>query len=216
VTDIEPVAHVLVVYCHPIRTSFCGAVLERLTEGLVAAGHTFEVADLHGEGFDPVFLASDYTQFEGGTLPARILDEQARVDRCDALAFVAPIWWLGLPAMLKGWFDRVWSNGWAYEFENDPEGSLLRPRPFAFVFTAGGSRGSYARHGYDAALDTILRVGILGWCGVAESTVAILHDAGFADDGAAGAQLDYVAELGRSVFSSTPTPELPASITLLG
>ena len=191
-------------------------MLDRLTEGLAAAGHSFEIADLHEEGFEPVFLASDYAQFEGGTLPARILEEQARVDRCDALAFVAPIWWLGLPALLKGWFDRVWSNGWAYAFENDPEGSLLRPRPFAFVFTAGGSRGSYARHGYDVALDTILRVGVLDWCGVAESTVAILHDAGFADDDASRAQLAYVAELGRSVFTGAAAPELPATVTLLG
>jgi NAD(P)H dehydrogenase (quinone) len=216
VTAVEPASHVLVVYCHPTRTSFCGSVLARLTQGLVAAGHSFEVADLHAEDFEPVFLASDYTQFEGGTLPARILDEQARVDRCDALAFVAPIWWLGLPAMLKGWFDRVWSNGWAYEFENDPEGSLLRPRPFAFVFTAGGSQGSWARHGYDAALDTILRHGILGWCGVAESTVAILHDAGFAGDEATRVQLDYVAGLGRSVFAGTAPPAVPAGVTLLG
>jgi NAD(P)H dehydrogenase (quinone) len=207
--------HVLVVFCHPKRASFCGLVLERLTQGLVASGHSFEVADLHAEGFEPVFLESDFVQFEGGTLPASILAEQARVDRSDAIAFVAPIWWLGLPAMLKGWFDRVWSNGWAYEFENDPEGSLLRPRPFAFVFTAGGSRGSYARHGYDAALDTILRVGVLSWCGVTESTVAILHDTGFASDDASRAHLEYVAGFARSVFSGAEPPLRPPGVTVL-
>lgn len=162
-----------------------------------------------------MFLASDYAQFEGGELPQRILDEQARVDRCDAIAFVSPIWWLGLPAMLKGWFDRVWSNGWAYAFANDPEGSLLRPRPFAFLFTAGGSRGAWSRYGYDAALDTILRVGVLGWCGVSESTIAILHDTGFAAEPSALAHLAYAEGLGRAVFSGAPLPEAPEDVTQL-
>jgi NAD(P)H dehydrogenase (quinone) len=191
-------------------------VLERLEAGLAAAGSETEVADLHAERFEPVFLASDYTQFEGGRLPERLLEEQARVDRADALAFVSPIWWLGLPAMLKGWFDRVWSNGWAYEFENDPEGSLLPPRPFAFLFTAGGSRDSWRRHGYDRALDVTLREGILGWCGVSDSAVAILHDTGFAGESAAHAHLDYAEAFGRSVFDGSPLPATPADVTLLG
>jgi NAD(P)H dehydrogenase (quinone) len=188
-------------------------VLARLEAGLAAAGIEAEVADLHAEGFEPVFEAGDYVQFDGGRLPDRLLAEQTRVDRADAIAFVSPIWWLGLPAMLKGWFDRVWSNGWAYEFENDPEGSLLPPRPFAFLFTAGGSRGAWARHGYDGALDTILREGILGWCGVSESTVAILHDTGFGGEGAA--HLAYAEAFGRAVFAGAPLPATPADVTLL-
>jgi NAD(P)H dehydrogenase (quinone) len=162
-----------------------------------------------------VFLASDYAQFEGGDLPQRIRDEQARVDRADAIAFVSPIWWLGLPAMLKGWFDRVWSNGWAYAFANDPEGSLLRPRPFAFLFTAGGSRRAWSRDGYDRALDTILRVGVLGWCGVSESTVAILHDTGFAGEHSAQSHLVYAEGLGRTVFAGRALPPQPPDVTVL-
>jgi NAD(P)H dehydrogenase (quinone) len=206
--------HVLVVLCHPSRSSFCGSVFDRYAVGLADAGHTFEVADLYREGFDPVFRASDYAQFEGGDMPPEILAEQARVDRCDALAFIAPVWWLGLPAMLKGWFDRVWSNGWAYEFANNPEGSLLPPRPFAFLFTAGGSRLTYLQYRYDSALDTILRVGVLGWCGVSESTIAILHDTGF-DEAASRPHLDYAEELGRNAFSSPAHAGQAPNVTLL-
>jgi NAD(P)H dehydrogenase (quinone) len=189
-------------------------VLERHRAGLVAAGHTVEVADLYGQGFDPVFHASDYVQFEGGDMPADVIAEQRRVDGCDALAFVAPVWWLGLPAMLKGWFDRVWSNGWAYEFSNNPEGSLLPDRPFVFQLTAGGSRGTYVDYRYDTALDTIIRVGVLGWCGVSESTVALLHDTGF-DSAASGSHLEYAEALGRSVFSSSAHPAVPENVTVL-
>jgi NAD(P)H dehydrogenase (quinone) len=205
---------VLVVYCHPTRTSFCAAVLERFTSGLVAAGHSCEVADLYSEEFDPVFCASDYVQFEGGAMPPAILAEQDRVDGCDALAFVSPIWWLGLPAMLKGWFDRVWSNGWAYEFSNNPEGSLLPDRPFVFLFTAGGSRGTYAKYNYGPGLDAIWRVGMLGWCGVSESTVVILHDTGFSDE-ASVRHLEYAEAFGRTVFSGSQLPSQPADVTIL-
>ena len=207
-------AHVLVVYCHPSRESFCGSVLDRFTQGLVTAGHSVEVADLYNEGFEPVFLESDFAQFEGGTMPPAILAEQARIDRCDALAFISPIWWLGLPAMLKGWFDRVWSNGWAYEFSNNPEGSLLPARPFAFLLTAGGSRSTYLRYRYDSALEAIMRVGVLGWCGVSESTIAILHDTGFADE-ASSQHLDYSEAFGRSVFSNGTRPAELADVTVL-
>jgi NAD(P)H dehydrogenase (quinone) len=206
--------HVLVVYCHPSRESFCGAVLDRFTHGLAAAGHSFEVADLYNERFEPVFLESDFAQFEGGTMPPAILAEQARVDRCDALAFISPIWWLGLPAMLKGWFDRVWSNGWAYEFSNNPEGSLLPARPFVFLLTAGGSRSAYRTYRYDSALDAILRVGVLGWCGVSESTIAILHDTGF-DDEASVRHLDYSEAFGRSVLSKGTRPAERADVSVI-
>jgi NAD(P)H dehydrogenase (quinone) len=188
--------HVLIVYCHPMRTSFCGQVLTSYCAGLEVGGHTFEVADLYSEGFDPVFQETDYVQFEGGVLSERLISEQARVDGCDALAFVSPIWWLGMPAMLKGWFDRVWSNGWAYEFSNNPEGSLLPGRPFLFLFTAGGSRGGYQKYRYDGALNAVIRVGILDWCGVAESAVVILHDTGF-DAAADPEHLRYVEMLGQ-------------------
>jgi NAD(P)H dehydrogenase (quinone) len=206
--------HVLTVFAHPSRSSFCGQLLDRYTRGLIDAGHTTEVADLCGQQFDPVFRASDYVQFEGGDMPPEIISEQQRIERCDALAFVAPVWWLGLPAILKGWFDRVWSNGWAYEFSNNPEGSLLPDRPFVFLLTAGGSRNAWVKYGYDVAIDTIIRVGVLGWCGVSESTIAILHDTGF-DAAASQRHLDYAETLGRVVFFTDVQIDDAENVTLL-
>jgi NAD(P)H dehydrogenase (quinone) len=206
--------HVLVVFCHPSRVSFCGSVLERFTAGLSTAGHTHEVADLYAEGFDPVFAVGDYVQFEGGRMPADVLAEQGRVDRCDALAFVSPVWWLSLPAMLKGWFDRVWSNGWAYRWAHDPEGSLLAQRPFVFVLAAAGSRRTWTRFGYDAALDATLRIGLLGWCGASESTVAVLHDTGF-DEQAMARHRRCAERLGEQVFDGGDAPDWPPSVTVM-
>jgi NAD(P)H dehydrogenase (quinone) len=206
--------HVLIVLCHPTRQSFCGAILDRYCAGLVEGGHSFEIADLYAENFCPVFEAGDYVQFQGGTLPDQIIREQERVERCDALAFVSPIWWLGLPAMLKGWFDRVWSNGWAYAFSNNPEGSLLPERPFLFLLTAGGSRSVYRTYGYDVALETVIRVGILDWCGVSESALVIFHDTGFGDEAGRG-HLRYVERLARSATLVGDCHEVGEYITVL-
>ncbi|WP_083933250.1 NAD(P)H-dependent oxidoreductase [Sciscionella marina] len=207
--------HILIVFCHPLADSFGARLLEEYTTGLTESGRSYEVADLYAEGFDPVFHAADYVQFEGGPLPQRLLEEQARVERADAIVVISPLWWLGTPAMLKGWFDRVWSNGWAYEFANDPEGSLLPLRPYLFLMTTGGSAGSFDRRGYADALDALIRGGILGWCGVSESSVVLLHDTGF-DVETTGAHLDFARATGAgaTVVDRAPSPD-PARITVL-
>jgi NAD(P)H dehydrogenase (quinone) len=170
---------VLVVACHPRPDSFGARLVAEFANGVTESGRIADVVDLYDETFPPVFTAEDYAQFEGGTLEPRLLAEQARIDRADEIVIISPLWWLSFPAMLKGWFDRVWSNGWAYEFANDPEGSLLRPRPFTVVLTTGGSARTFGRRGYAAALDCLIRDGILGWCGVSDSRLILLHDTGF-------------------------------------
>ncbi|WP_051792125.1 NAD(P)H-dependent oxidoreductase [Amycolatopsis jejuensis] len=213
--DAETTAeHVLVVFCHPRDDSFGAQLLAEYTAGLAETGRTYEVADLYREKFDPVFHAGDYVQFEGGALSRRILDEQARIERADAIVIMSPLWWLGFPAMLKGWFDRVWSNGWAYEFANDPEGSLLPPRPYLILLTTGGSAGSFARRGYADGLDSLLRTGVLGWCGVSESSVVLLHDTGF-HPATTREHLEFARALGSGPISDGSLTGDPARITVL-
>jgi len=206
--------HVLVVYCHPKGDSLGGRIAANYVAGLRSVGRTYEVADLYRERFDPVFAESDYAQFEGGVLPQEILDEQARIDRADGIVVISPIWWLSFPAMLKGWFDRVWSNGWAYEFENDPEGSLLHPRPFLFLLTTGGSARTFRDRGYATALDDLIRVGILGWCGVSESAVLLLHDSGFVAE-ASEAHVRLARQLGAGPLVDAGLDLDPRQVTLL-
>ena len=192
--------HVLAVFCHPRRDSFSGAVLDRFAQGAREAGHSVEVADLHAEGFDPVFKAGDFIQFEGGAMPPDVLAEQARVERCDALAFVFPIWWYGMPAMFKGWLDRVWSNGWAYHWEHAPEGSLLNPRPCTFLCPTGASPAMMQRGGYGADLDNLWRRGVLGYCGVKPIRIELLLDAAFdTGNGAHAAHLETAYRAGREI-----------------
>ncbi len=115
--------HVLVVLAHPRRDSFTGELFETFCEGLLASGHSVEQADLYAEGFDPML---DSAQFELETSldpealrPSDVLTEQARLTRVEGLVFVYPFWWSDVPAILKGWFDRVWTYGYAYAYNPD-------------------------------------------------------------------------------------------------
>lgn len=117
--------NVLVVACHPVRGSFGDACRARVLAGLDAAGHTTRVTDLYADGFDPAMsLAERSAHAEPGVAP----DLQGYADDlawAAALVLVYPTWWGGQPAMLKGWIDRVWVAGVAWEL---PAGkTVLRP-----------------------------------------------------------------------------------------
>jgi len=115
--------HVLVLFAHPRRLSFTGELADAFCGGLRAAGHTVEFADLHAEGFNPVLDDGQFgleTALDAGTpRPADVQAEQARLDRAEGLVFIYPFWWSDVPALLKGWFDRVWTYGYAYAYEAD-------------------------------------------------------------------------------------------------
>lgn len=116
----------LVVYSHPLETSFVGAVRDRAVAALEAGGAEVRVEDLHAQGFDPTFTAAERARH---LTPGADESLQAYVDDllwCDTLVLVYPTWWSGQPAMLKGWMERVWVNGVAWEL---PDGaSRLVPR----------------------------------------------------------------------------------------
>jgi NAD(P)H dehydrogenase (quinone) len=116
--------HVLTILDHPNPTSFSAAVARHFIAGVKAAGHSAELADLHAEGFDPRWSMADIEGDDGAAMPADVLNEQTRIARADAICLVFPLYWWGMPAMTKGWVDRVWTWGWAYDQLDDPERSL--------------------------------------------------------------------------------------------
>ena len=116
----------LVVYCHPSPTSYIAAVRDGVLAGLDAAGAESRLIDLYGEQFTPELSAAEHAAHHlPGTDPS-VADHASALQWCDVLIFVYPTWWAGQPAMLKGWFDRVWANDVAWEL---PDGAnRLRPR----------------------------------------------------------------------------------------
>lgn len=133
---------VLLVYCHPRADSFCAALRDAVREALAARGHDVELVDLYAEGFTPVLSAEERAAYhtEGANL-AGVEAHVARLRAADALVLVYPTWWYGMPAMLKGWFDRVWVPGVAFRLGDGAiEPLLTNIRRIAVVTTYGSPR----------------------------------------------------------------------------
>ncbi|KQU29460.1 NAD(P)H-dependent oxidoreductase [Rhodococcus sp. BP-149] len=168
----------LVVVAHPDTTSFtqrlARSVADRLTEDAVSTA----VADLHAEGFDPRFSLEDRAGYPaGGTPPADVLAEQRRLDGVDDLVLVFPVYWWSMPALLKGWVDRVFTDGWAFDTGVTPTGRRLDHLTVHLAMVAGEDAEGFAKRGYDTALSTQIITGILGYTGARTGHTGIVHDA---------------------------------------
>jgi NAD(P)H dehydrogenase (quinone) len=168
----------LLVIAHPRRSSLTGQAADAFREAAQANGHAFELADLAQEQFDPVLREADEPDWGD---PDKVYSEDVRremqrVERNEATVMVFPVYWWSMPALLKGWIDRVWNNGWAY-------GARKFPQKRAWMIgVAGGLPESFAKRGYDTAIQTQLDVGILDYCGIAERRLQLLHGSIEGDD----------------------------------
>lgn len=134
---------VLVVYCHPCPESFNAAVKETVLSTLLSSGHELRVIDLYGENFQPAMSADERRGYhdEGGNVRPVERHVEA-ILWCEMITFVYPTWWFGLPAMLKGWLDRVWVPHVTFEMPTETTG--MRPkmqhiRKIAVVTTCGAT-----------------------------------------------------------------------------
>ena len=155
--------NVLIVYAHPEPTSFTAAMKDAAVEALSAAGHRVEVSDLYGERFNPVAGRHDFIdaadparfhyqseQFHAARtrgFAADLVREQERLMRADLLVFIFPLWWGGLPAIVKGWFDRVCAYGVAYADGRRFERGYFVGRRAVLGLTTGGTTERFSAGG---------------------------------------------------------------------
>jgi NAD(P)H dehydrogenase (quinone) len=117
---------VLVVYCHPNPSSLVAAARDRALAGLAGAGHDVRVNDLYADGFQPAMSSSERLTHKEPGVSKGLERYAADLQWAQALVLVYPTWWSGQPAMLKGWMDRVWVAGVAWELP--PGADVLEPR----------------------------------------------------------------------------------------
>lgn len=134
----------VVVVAHPAPDSFCRHLADRAVSGLRAGGHEVVVLDL--DGFSPVMTPAERAAYHGDTpiLDPLVAAHADVVGRAEALVFVYPTWWSGLPAVLKGWLERVLVPGVAFGFD---EAGKVRPglthvRLLVGISTYGSPRSS--------------------------------------------------------------------------
>ena len=167
-----------ILLAHPNPGSFNHAVCRAFVDGLKQAGADYEINDLYASGFNPLFEGEDFNQFEDdGVLPADVLTEQARVDGADCLALIYPVWWNEAPAILKGWFDRVLSKGWAYDITADGDlRALLKLKKIVILNTADNPIQLLEDIGLNAAARLTKAEGTFTFCGAAEIDHRILDE----------------------------------------
>jgi NAD(P)H dehydrogenase (quinone) len=138
--------HVLVVYAHPSPDSFTHALLEQVTRGLDDGPHSYQVN----------------ARAPAERLPADVRAQQALVAKADGLIFIAPVFWMALPAILKGWFERVFAYGFAYTltqegWQGDLEGRVpLLLQEKALILTPTFFTKEEYDKGWRDAMDTVI------------------------------------------------------------
>ncbi len=156
----------LVVYAHPNPKSFCHAIKEEVVACIKKKGENCEVRDLYQMGFNPVLGSSDFVQFLQKKTPEDIQKEQDLIRQADILVFVYPVWWFSMPAILKGYIDRVFFRGFAYDYKGPMIQGLLKGKKTILLSTTGGPRFAYYFLGYLLAMKTTIDAGILNFCGI--------------------------------------------------
>ncbi len=195
--------HIYIVFCHPSKKSFTFAVLESFVAGLRETEHTFEIGDLYEMDFQTDMDLEQYnreTSFDPSLpIPADVAAEQKKIERADALAIIYPLWWSDCPAKLKGWFDRVWTLGYAYSYE---EGSHAAPGigiDKALVICPAGHPVEYLEEtGVAPSMRCIMLNDRLRGVGVKEATMEILGGMVEQDTGIRERNLERAFELGRT------------------
>jgi NAD(P)H dehydrogenase (quinone) len=175
---------VLCVLAHPEPASFTASLARHGMKSLEQEGHIADLADLYAMRFDPIsdrrnFLASANSErFDqqaeeklasrnGGFSP----DLQSEIDRltsCDLLILQFPMWWLGMPAIMKGWIDRVFAIGVSYGGGRWFDRGMMGGKRAMLAVTIGGTEQAYSSDGiYGSALDVLRPInhGILAFCG---------------------------------------------------
>lgn len=208
---------IFIVHAHHEPKSFNGALTGAAKATLEAAGHTVIISDLHAMNFDPVSDRRNFTVVKDSDYLKQQAEEEyasaqdgfapdiaAEIDKlewCDALIMQFPLWWFGLPAILKGWVDRVFVRGRLYGSGRWYDNGALRGRRAMLSLTTGGPATMYGEDGLNGQIDRLLypiNHGILRFVGFDVLPPFVAWGPARAGDDQRRAYLDqYRARLGR-------------------
>lgn len=127
---------ILVINGHPNPTSYCQALTNSYVKGARFSGYQVELLNLHELNFNVNFIGQK-------DLESDLKDAQSKIINCRHLVIITPMWWLSVPALLKGFFDRVLTSGYAYKFTKFGVKRLLKGRSARVIYTTGGSKIMY-------------------------------------------------------------------------
>jgi len=157
----------LIVTTHPLNDSLCKQLAMHVENKLTQIGHEVTIEDLYAEKFEPALTAPERKSYYGESYDSSNITEQvSRLQDTEALLLLFPTWWFGFPAMLKGWFDRVWGPGIAYDHASDfgPIKPRLDNLRKVLVITTLGSPWWIDRIVMWQPVKRIMKLALLGTC----------------------------------------------------
>ncbi len=156
----------LIIYAHPNDNSLNHNLLNTVVETLQSRNQEVIVRDLYAVGFDPVLSLADMQEQRLGKVSDDIKIEQEHISWAEQITFIYPIWWTGLPAIMKGYIDRVFSYGFAYRYDQGIQKGLLKGKKTVILNTHGKSHEEYEKTGMDKALTLTSDHGIFMYSGL--------------------------------------------------
>ncbi|SHH80199.1 NAD(P)H-dependent oxidoreductase [Flavobacterium defluvii] len=156
----------LIIYAHPNESSLNHFFKNTIVESLEKSGQEVVVRDLNKIDFNPVLSLQDMHGQRMGQVSEDVKTEQDFICWADRIVFVYPIWWTGMPAIMKGYIDRVFSYGFAYRYDQGVQKGLLTGKKTIIVNSHGKSNAEYEAIGMDKALELTSDIGIFKYCGL--------------------------------------------------
>ena len=217
--------NIFIVYWHPEPQSFNAAMRNTAETTLAGQGHTIRKSDLHTMAFDPVSGRKNFTTVKDPTYFKQQLEEMyaveaqgfasdisgelEKIDWCDLMIWQFPLWWFGLPAMLKGWVDRVFAMGRVYGDGHVYTNGVFCGKKAMLSLTTGGPETAYVQHGFNGEIHAILRPihrGMLHFVGFSVLAPHIVYGPAHLSQRERQGRLDaYAARLG-TIFNEEPIP----------
>lgn len=157
---------IAVVNTHPNPDSFTYSLREAIVGKLQEMGHQVQDRDLYTLQFNPVLSLEEYTATMTGEFQEDVKVEQEYIEWADYLIFIYPLWWGTLPALLKGYIDRVFAYGFAYQMDDGDVKKLLTGKKAILFTTMGNSDGHYREVQMYDAMNKTVDEGIFEYVGI--------------------------------------------------
>lgn len=172
----------LIIYTHPNENSFNHAILEEVVQTSKEMGMDVVIRDLYQLKFNPILTWNEFEQINKGNIPVDIKSEQQFIKEAELITLIYPLWWMGFPAILKGYLDRVFSHGFAYKTDDNGSEGLLNDKKMLQFVTFGNNIYEYQQKGFMQAFDHTLANGLFNYCGITDIHSHFFGDIHIIDD----------------------------------
>ncbi|UOK58567.1 NAD(P)H-dependent oxidoreductase [Bacillus sp. CMF21] len=187
--------NILIIYAHPNPESFNAAICDAVEKEFTSKDFQVRKRDLYQMKFNPILTEDDYSSFYQDKVPADIQAEQSELIWANIFVFVFPTWWAGMPAILKGYFDRVFTNGFAFRYSDEGPEGLLKEKQALIFQTTGQPEKSLKPPQLTMAMQASFDVGIMNFCGIETLAHKFIYSVPYVDEETRKIMLNEVKEV---------------------